>query len=65
MAANVNETSAATAAKTVKKPDGKLKGFLKYCKKNPAFTLGLLRSSQFSQSRSLPMIPRSTTPRSC
>ena len=39
MAANVNETSAATAAKTVKKPDGKLKGFLKYCKKNPAFTL--------------------------
>ena len=42
MAANVNETSAATAAKTVKKSDGKFKKFLKYCKKNPGFTLGLL-----------------------
>ena len=41
MAANVNETSAATAAKTVKKSDGKFKKFLKYCKKNPGFTLGL------------------------
>ena len=42
MAANVKETSAATAAKTVKKPDGAVKKFLKYCKKNPAFTLGLI-----------------------
>jgi peptide/nickel transport system permease protein len=42
MAANVKETSAATAAKTVKKPDSKIKNFLKYCKKNPGFTLGLI-----------------------
>ena len=42
MAANVKETSAATAAKTAKKPDGAVKKFLKYCKKNPAFTLGLI-----------------------
>lgn len=42
MAANVNETSAATAAKTVKKSDGALKKFFKFCKKNPAFTLGVI-----------------------
>ena len=41
MAANVNETSAATAAKKVKKSDGALKKFVKFCKKNPTFALGL------------------------
>ena len=42
MAANVNETSAATAAKKAKKSDGALKKFFKFCKKNPGFTLGLI-----------------------
>lgn len=41
MAANVNETSAATAAKNAKKSDGALKKFFKFCKKNPTFALGL------------------------
>ena len=41
MAANVNETSAATAAKKAKKSDGALKKFFKFCKKNPTFALGL------------------------
>lgn len=41
MAANVNETSAATAAKKAKKSDGSLKKFFKFCKKNPTFALGL------------------------
>ena len=41
MAANVNETSAATAAKKVKKSDSALKKFFKFCKKNPTFALGL------------------------
>lgn len=42
MAANVNETSAATAVKNVKKSDGAFKKFLKFCKKNPTFTLGVI-----------------------
>ena len=41
MAANVNETSAATAAKKAKKTDSALKKFFKFCKKNPTFALGL------------------------
>ena len=41
MAANVKETSAATAAKKVKKSDSALKKFFKFCKKNPTFALGL------------------------
>lgn len=41
MAANVNETSAATAAKKAKKSDSALKKFFKFCKKNPTFALGL------------------------
>jgi len=41
MAANVKETSAATAAKKEKKTS-KFSSFLKYCKKNPGFTLGLI-----------------------